>query len=309
VLITDDDGAFAAATATVTIHNLAPTADAGGPYDADAGVPVTLDASGSSDPGQDPLSYAWDLDGDGLHDDAAGVSVSHTWADPGSYPVEVRVTDDAGAATTDMATVTVVSATGSAYTTIDLTKQTYARWWRATATVTVALGDQPGGQLLDGAEVSGHWSGVYNSSVTGQTDKNGVVSFRTSFVRTAGELVFSIDTVRNDALMYVLYGESQDSISNGTTSATSDDRSLLVEITASLSSASAESAGPAAIRRSGTPADSSQPLRDTASPHASDTSSTLHDGHNTKYEHALQELLAENELTWSPLELDELNLE
>ena len=31
---------------------------------------VTLDASGSHDPGQDIVRYEWDLDGDGAYDDA-----------------------------------------------------------------------------------------------------------------------------------------------------------------------------------------------------------------------------------------------
>ncbi|MBN1436178.1 MAG: PKD domain-containing protein [Sedimentisphaerales bacterium] len=55
-------------SATLTINNLAPVADAGGPYTIDEGEGLILDASGSSDPGNDSLTYQWDLDGDSTID-------------------------------------------------------------------------------------------------------------------------------------------------------------------------------------------------------------------------------------------------
>ena len=70
--VTDDDGASATGTATVTVSNVAPHADAGGPYIVELGTGVGLDASGSTDPGHDIASYAWDLDSDGQFDDATG---------------------------------------------------------------------------------------------------------------------------------------------------------------------------------------------------------------------------------------------
>ncbi len=86
--------------------NQAPAAHAGGPYTVDEGSPVTLDASGSTDPDNDPLTYAWDLDNDGAYDDATGVSVSHTFMDNGTYPVAVMVSD-ADLTDTAAASVTV----------------------------------------------------------------------------------------------------------------------------------------------------------------------------------------------------------
>ena len=62
--VTDSGGLSDTDTATVTVANVAPTANAGGPYAVDEGSAVTLDASGSTDPGSDTLSFAWDLDGD-----------------------------------------------------------------------------------------------------------------------------------------------------------------------------------------------------------------------------------------------------
>ncbi len=59
---------------------------------------VDLDASGSSDADGDPLSYEWDLDGDGQYDDAAGVepAIQHLYADSENVHAGVRVSDSYG---------------------------------------------------------------------------------------------------------------------------------------------------------------------------------------------------------------------
>ena len=92
-------------------ENEPPVADAGGPYGVAEGTTATLDASGSSDPDDNIVSYEWDLDGDSLFDDAFGVSVSASFADDGQYIVGLRVTDDEGEsdAATAMVTVTNVA--------------------------------------------------------------------------------------------------------------------------------------------------------------------------------------------------------
>jgi hypothetical protein len=62
--VTDDGGATDTDTSvSISITNVAPTADAGGPYTVNEGGTVALAGSGS-DP-VDGLTYAWDLDNDG----------------------------------------------------------------------------------------------------------------------------------------------------------------------------------------------------------------------------------------------------
>lgn len=73
------------------------------------GDAVTLDASGSSDPDTDPLTYAWDLDGDGFHDDAVGVGPTIAWStlqlaglgDDGTHTIGLEVDDGRGGRATD----------------------------------------------------------------------------------------------------------------------------------------------------------------------------------------------------------------
>jgi glucose/arabinose dehydrogenase len=68
---------------------------------------VDFDATNSSDPDGDPLTYAWDFDedGDGLFNDATGATPSNTYESPGTYVARVRVSDGHGG--TDIDTVTI----------------------------------------------------------------------------------------------------------------------------------------------------------------------------------------------------------
>ena len=61
----------------------------------DAPLDVAFDASGSSDPDGDALTYEWDLDGDGTFD-AEGVEAAHTYTELGLYTARLRVTDESG---------------------------------------------------------------------------------------------------------------------------------------------------------------------------------------------------------------------
>ena len=83
-----------------------PVPNVGGPYTVDEGDSVTLNASGTTDaePGA-VLSYAWSIDGDSQFVSASGISPTLTWSQlnhlgivngPGTYSVQVRVSDNFG---------------------------------------------------------------------------------------------------------------------------------------------------------------------------------------------------------------------
>ena len=58
----------------------------GEPTSGDAPLTVNFDGTVSSDPDGDPLSYAWDLDGDGAYDDSGAPQRGHTTAPATTWP-------------------------------------------------------------------------------------------------------------------------------------------------------------------------------------------------------------------------------
>jgi PKD repeat protein len=104
--VTDDDGATDEVSHDVTVTtpppppNQAPTAAFEySPSSPAAGEAVSFDGSGSSDSDGSVARYEWDFDGDGTYETDAGTAAttSHTYAEAGTYPVGLRVTDDDGA--------------------------------------------------------------------------------------------------------------------------------------------------------------------------------------------------------------------
>ncbi|ASK67138.1 hypothetical protein CFK39_09520 [Brachybacterium avium] len=89
-------------TVTVTGPNIAPNAEMGTSV---AGLTVTADGAGSTDPDGQIVSYDWDW-GDG--DSSTGQVASHSYGAAGFYTVTLTVTDDQGgtAQTTEQVTVT-----------------------------------------------------------------------------------------------------------------------------------------------------------------------------------------------------------
>jgi glucose/arabinose dehydrogenase/PKD repeat protein len=88
--------------------NQPPTAVAGAaPTTGPAPLTVDFDGTGSSDPDQDPLSYAWDLDGDGAYDDSTAAQPRYTYTTVGSRTASLKVTDPEGEFDTDSVTISV----------------------------------------------------------------------------------------------------------------------------------------------------------------------------------------------------------
>ena len=112
---------FSVQTVNLTITNIdeAPSADAGGPYTISEGDALMVVAGPSVDPEGMPLSYAWDIDGDELFNDATGSTAALNWNqltalaipvnDNGLRMIAVRVTDPAGNATIATSALTITN--------------------------------------------------------------------------------------------------------------------------------------------------------------------------------------------------------
>jgi|GEM_PF-2071231 len=109
ISINESDSPSAPSRTTVVIGNHDPVADANGSYFfTTPGEVIELDGSASDDPneavGDYIVSWDWDLDNDGVYDDASGETVlcdSSIWSTPGVDIVRLRVTDSYGATDTD----------------------------------------------------------------------------------------------------------------------------------------------------------------------------------------------------------------
>lgn len=60
------------------------------------GLTVNFSANNSTHPQGNPLTFNWDLDGDGQFDDAFGATPEFTYNTPGVYPVSLRASDVGG---------------------------------------------------------------------------------------------------------------------------------------------------------------------------------------------------------------------
>jgi len=86
---------FDTVTVNIKSHaNSQPDIVASVPSIAEVGVPVAFDATGSSDPDGDTLTYRWDFDADDSTEyDDTGISTTHTYTQVGNYTVTLWVSD------------------------------------------------------------------------------------------------------------------------------------------------------------------------------------------------------------------------
>ncbi len=89
-----------------------------------APLTVTLNGTRSSDPDGTPITYAWDLDGDGAYDDSRLAQPRWTYA-PGTYVARLQVTDVRGG--TGTAAITITSGNSTPAPTIT-TPKTGTTW-------------------------------------------------------------------------------------------------------------------------------------------------------------------------------------
>jgi hypothetical protein len=106
ITVTDKDGGIGKDTVAISVFNVSPIAEAGGPYHA---VPLdTVYFTGSAwDPGiKDSLSFSWDLDDDFIFE-ASGQNVSGVFQNNGLYRIWLKVMDEDGGIGYDSAQVII----------------------------------------------------------------------------------------------------------------------------------------------------------------------------------------------------------
>ena len=81
-----------------------PTVDTGGPYTGTINIPIQFDGSRSRGKDGGSLTFEWDF-GDGSN--AVGEKPTHTYTEPGTYQITLRVIDDQGREDSKTTTVTV----------------------------------------------------------------------------------------------------------------------------------------------------------------------------------------------------------
>jgi PKD repeat protein len=114
--VTDEDGATAEFTKTVTIIGVGQMVSAipraqftFSPAAPNAGEPVTFDASASQSGNGAITQYEWDWNGDGTFDETVTTPiVQHTFSDSGPRTVTLRVTNSQGRTAEFSAIVTVI---------------------------------------------------------------------------------------------------------------------------------------------------------------------------------------------------------
>ena len=117
--VTDDDGAIASLTFYVNVTNVPPVAKFSSPASSREGDRVNVDASASTEPGNDIVSYEWDWEGDGTWDNSTTTpTFSHTYYRPGFYNITLRVKDGEGTTNTTRKPITISNVAPTARATV-----------------------------------------------------------------------------------------------------------------------------------------------------------------------------------------------
>lgn len=90
--------------------NLAPTANAGGPYTGQTNSEIEFDGSGSTDSDGNIVGYRWDWTNDGTYETGwlSKSTTTNIYSQAGTYTVKLQVKDNDGATDTDISQVTII---------------------------------------------------------------------------------------------------------------------------------------------------------------------------------------------------------
>jgi N-acetylneuraminic acid mutarotase len=174
-----------------------PVANAGGMYVATAGTALSFNGSASTDPQGEALTYAWTF-GDGAT--GTGVNPTHTYAVPGTYAVELTVTDTSHLTGIGVATADILPGPTGVAPTITAQPQSVVVNAGQPATFTVsASGTSPlsyqwtlGGEVISGAN-----SATYTIAATTVQQSGGayaVVVSNTGGSITSADAALTVNT-------------------------------------------------------------------------------------------------------------------
>jgi PKD repeat protein len=159
--VTDDDGATTTTARQVDTGNLSPAASITISCDY---LECLFDGTGSSDPDGIIVDYRWGIEGT---PDPAAPTATHVYESPGTYLVELTVTDDDGAAASSAVEVTVTAPPVHVHNLAPFPRDRDAWKWIAVVQVTVrTAGEDP----VVGAVVEGYFGQGREASCTTGTN-------------------------------------------------------------------------------------------------------------------------------------------
>jgi serine protease len=213
---TDTAGQTATDTAAVTVDNTLPVVNVVGPAEgATVSGTITIKA-GVMENNIDEVEYQ--IDGGTFapmtYNAGSGyweAKWNSTTVANNNHTVTVRATDQVGNTGSDTNNFKVNNPVApTAYVSINMSKQS-SGLWRATSAVGIRA-NNASGLPVSGATVTGSWSGLYQANVTGVTDRNGQVSFRTPWLSKSGTVTFTATKVVKNNQTYLLSGNVSGSI-------------------------------------------------------------------------------------------------
>ena len=202
--VTDNDGRTD--TASVAIQALAPNVlpiavATATPSSGLAPLAVTLSGASSSDPDGSISSYNWVFGDDTT---GSGISVSHTYSNPGNYTATLTVTDNRGGTSAANVGIVVTQNTATVIRIQSITLAVQAgsgnnKTVRSTVKVTNIANPAVG---IAGVTVSGSWSGKVTGNASAVTDVNGNAVITSKSIKGSGSVTFTVNNLVKSGYTY-----------------------------------------------------------------------------------------------------------
>jgi hypothetical protein len=169
---------------------------------------VGFSSAGSYDPEGSSLTYDWDF-GDGNY--SSDANPAHLYQANGTYVASLVVYDASGLSSSSSVTIAVRDMSQIIYVSgITITKSTSSRGTQAKATVTVR---DSAGNLKPDVTVTGTWTGLTKSSVSGNTGSNGAVTLSSAWSKKSGTFTFNVTGLSLSGATYDSARNAQTSVS------------------------------------------------------------------------------------------------